>query len=320
MQPAIFFLLPRKLEHSCSRSNPVNQQVHSKQTRSWRWMRIRRVRRIQVCTAGKGLNNPSTFACTREHLLLLLFFCWGLVQRTSSSFGSKTSTRRRFALDLYLRCTPTWWRTSGTTPLPYHGNTVAAIFRFFRRIRRPFFDFFFAGASTCFLWRWRKNRSVFWHLLVSFCDDGGNFFCLGLKKRRSWRLNVLKQLPTARRASFLVARSRHRRGSVKLGTFGFHDHVNEASKVFLRHFLCCASSFRPVAFRENQMLIWTFFGHMWSDVHWCLSLLVFLSPVEDGGWFRSRSQKRQRRTDILRLLGTFVSFFFLKKKRSHYFQ
>ena len=35
MQPAIF-LLPWKLEHSCSRSNPVNQQVHSKQTRSWR--------------------------------------------------------------------------------------------------------------------------------------------------------------------------------------------------------------------------------------------------------------------------------------------
>ena len=66
----------------------------------------------------------------------------------------------------------------------------------------------------------------------------------------------LKQLPTARRASFLVARSRHGRGSVKLGTFGFHDHVNEASKVFLRHFLCCASTcFRPVAFQENQMLI-----------------------------------------------------------------
>ena len=129
----------------------------------------------------------------------------------------------------------------------------------------------------------------------------------------------LKQLPTARRASFLVARSRHRRGSVKSGTFGFHDHVNEASKVFLRHFLCCASTcFRPVAFRENQMLIWTFFGHMWSDVHWCLSLLVFLSPVEDGGWLRSRSQKRQRRTDILRLLGTFVSFF-LKKKESLFF-
>ena len=53
----------------------------------------------------------------------------------------------------------------------------------------------------------------------------------------------MKQLPTARRASFLVARSRHRRGSVKLGTFGFHDHVDEASKVFLRHFLLCKHLF-----------------------------------------------------------------------------
>ena len=52
-----FFLLPWKLEHSCSRSNPVNQQVHSKQTRSWRWKWIRRVRRIQVCTARKGLSS-----------------------------------------------------------------------------------------------------------------------------------------------------------------------------------------------------------------------------------------------------------------------
>ena len=132
----------------------------------------------------------------------LFFCCWGLVQRTSSSFGSKTSTRRRFAPDLYLRCTPTWWRTSGTTPLPYHGNTVAAIFRFFRRMRRPFFVFFFAGASTCFLWRWRKNRSVFWHLLVSFCDDGGNFFCWGLKKRRSWRLNVFETTSYGQESEF----------------------------------------------------------------------------------------------------------------------
>ena len=110
-------------------------------------------------------------------------------------------------------------------PLPYHGNTMAAIFLFFGRMRRPFFVFSFAGASTCFLSRWRKNRSAFWHLLVSSCDDGGNFSAGDSRKDVLGGWTFLKQLPTTRRASFLVARSRHRRGSVKLETFGFHDHV-----------------------------------------------------------------------------------------------
>ena len=65
-------------------------------------------------------------------------------------------------------------------------------FMCFRRVRRPSFVFFLAGLSTCFLYRWRTNLSVFWLLLLSSCDDGGKFFCWGLKKRRSWRLNIFE--------------------------------------------------------------------------------------------------------------------------------
>ena len=82
-----FFLLPRKLEHSCSRSNPVNQQMHSQQTRSWRWRRIRRVRRIQVCMARKGLklahihclktsSLPTSMSCRVHNELSLPFLLW----------------------------------------------------------------------------------------------------------------------------------------------------------------------------------------------------------------------------------------------------
>ena len=111
MQPAIF-LQPRKLEHSCSRSNPVNQQVHSKQTRSWRRRRICRVRRIQVCMARKGLSdghNPLFFVLMFPlKLCTSLFFVswvislsWARTNRPKNkedgqvSFEGKAASRKK---------------------------------------------------------------------------------------------------------------------------------------------------------------------------------------------------------------------------------
>ena len=197
---------------------------------------------------------------------------------------------------------------------------MAAIFRFFRRMRRPFFVFFFAGASTCFLWRWRKNRSVFWHLLVSFCDDGGNFFLLGTQEKtfleveRFWN-NFLRLGERV----FSLPRSRHRRGSVKLGTFGFHDHVDEASKVFLRHFLLCKHLFSSCGVSRKPNVDMNIFR---SHVIRC-SLVSLAACFSFSSWRRRLTPITVAETAAknrhLAASGHLRFLFFLKKKESLFF-
>ena len=130
----------------------------------------------------------------------------------------------------------------------------------------------------------------------------------------------LKQLPTARRASFLVARSRHRRGSVKLGTFGFHDHVNEASKVFLRHFLCCASDlFSSCGVpRKPNVDLNIFRSHVIRcslvSLAACFSFSSWSTAADSGHGRRNSSEEP---TSCGFWAPSFP--FFLYKKRSHYF-
>ena len=129
----------------------------------------------------------------------------------------------------------------------------------------------------------------------------------------------LKQLPTARRASFLVARSRHRRGSVKLGTFGFHDHVDEASKVFLRHFLLCKHLFLSGGVSRKPNVDMNIFR---SHVIRC-SLVSLAACFSFSSWRRRLTPITVAETAAknrhLAASGHLRFLFFLKKKESLFF-
>ena len=160
---------------------------------------------------------------------------------------------------------------------------------------------------------------IFWSVFVTMAA----FFSAGDSRKDvfgGW--TFLKQLPTARRASFLVARSRHRRsrGSVKLGTFGLHDHVNEASKVFLRHFLCCASTcFRPCRVSRKPNVDLNIFR---SHVIRC-SLVSLVACFSFSSWRRRLTPVTVAETAAknrhLAASGHLRFFFFLKKKESLFF-
>ena len=128
----------------------------------------------------------------------------------------------------------------------------------------------------------------------------------------------LKQLPTARRASFLVARSRHRRGSVKLGTFGFHDHVDEASKVFLRHFLLCRHLFSSCGVSRKPNVDMNIFR---SHVIRC-SLVSLAACFSFSSWRRRLTPITVAETAAKNrhlAASGHLRFLFFLKKRSHYF-
>ena len=154
--------------------------------------------------------------------------------------------------------------------------------------------------------------SVFVTMAVIFSAGDSRKDVLG-----GWTL--LKQLPTARRASFLVARSRHRRGSVKLGTFGFHDHVDEASKVFLRHFLLCKHLFSSGGVSRKPNVDMNIFR---SHVIRC-SLVSLAACFSFSSWRRRLTPITVAETAAknrhLAASGHLRFLFFLKKKRSHYF-